>query len=645
MKRTVLKSIAIVLTMVLAMGILNACGSKNVSNEGKGDGLTDLVTWETQAREMETMNILYSQDSTDTNVLCNCIEGLLESDKYGKLVPGIAEKWGTDDNGFTWTFKIRKGVKWVDKDGNEKADCTAQDFITGLEWILNYHKNESANTSMPIELIKGAKEYYEYTKSLSKEEAYALDSAKMLEMVGISAPDDYTLIYTCTSQKPYFDTVAVYNCLYPAPKALIDELGVDGFRAVNHEQLWYNGPYRLTEYINGNQKVLTKNDSYWDKDCKLFNTVTIKMVESLDAAFLLYQSGELDQIDLTQSNLKIIYDNKDNEFYNQLVEKMPKNRPYQFHWNYSKNKENGDPDTNWNTAIANLAFRQSLYYGLDLTEYFKRVNDINPYTCEYNTYTINGLCYLSDGTEYTDLVKQELGLKKSDGKSMARLDLSKAEALKKQAVEELTAKGVTFPVEFDYYIQASNQTAADNAVVLQNIFSNALGGDYIKLNVKTYVSSASKEVFQPKLESFQIAGWMADYGDPQNYLGQETYGEDNAYYSTHLSNINDVTDPDLIATLKEYTKMVNEANSINDNMDERYKAYAKAEACLLENAITMPAYIEVAWQLTRVNDYTKINAKYGSQTYMYKNWETSKDAYTKEQYERFKSDYESGSKK
>jgi oligopeptide transport system substrate-binding protein len=644
MKRTVSKLIAVVLAMALVMSTLSACGSKNAS-KGSGKELTDLVTWETQAREMETINILYSQESVDSNVLCNCVEGLLESDSYGKLVPGIAEKWGTEDNGLTWTFNIRKGVKWVDKDGNVKADCTAQDFITGLEWILNYYKNESANTSMPIELIKGAKEYYEYTKSLSKEEAYALDSSKMLEMVGISAPDDYTLKYTCTSQKPYFDTVTVYSCLFPASKALIDELGVDGFRGMTYDKLWSNGPYRLTEFISGNEKVLTKNDSYWDKDCKLFNTVTIKMVESLDSAFLLYQSGELDTVDLTQANLKTIYENKDNEFNNQLVEKMPKNRPYQFHWNYSKKNADGTADTNWNTAIANLAFRQSLYYGLDLTEYFKRTNDINPYECEYNTYTINGLCYLSDGTEYTDLVKKELGLKESDGKSMARLDKTKADALKKQAMEELKAKGVTFPVEFDYYIQSSSQTAADNAVVLQNIFKNTLGEDYIKLNVKTYVSSVSKEVFQPKLESFQIAGWGADYGDPQNYLGQETYGQDNAYYSTHLSNINEVTDPDLIATLKEYTKMVNDANAINDDLDARYKAYAKAEAYLIENAITMPAYIEVSWQLTHVNDYTKLNAKFGSQSYMYKNWETSEDGYTKDQYEQFKTDYANGSSK
>lgn len=644
MKRTVSKMLAIVLAMVLAMGTLSACG-KNGAKGNTGKELTDLVTWETQAREMETQNILYSQNASDLNVLCNLVEGLLEVDNYGKLAPGIAEKWETNDNGLTWTFHLRKGVKWVDVDGNEKADCTAQDFLTGLEWVLNAAKNEANNTSMPIELIKGAEDYYEYTKALSKEEAYALDTTKMLEMVGVSAPDDYTLVYTCTTQKPYFDTVATYNCLYPAPKALIDELGVDGFRAVEYKQLWYNGPYRMTEYIHQNQKVLTKNDKYWDKDAKLFNTVTIKMVESLDAAFLLYQSGELDTVDLTQANLTTINNDKNNEFHNQLVEKRPTKYSYQFHWNFNKNKEDGTPDTNWNTAIANKAFRQSLYFGLDLTEYYKRTNDINPYNCDNEAYTMEGLVYMADGTEYTQYVKDLLGLKKPDGKSMARYDKSKAETLKKQAMTELAAKGVTFPVEFDYYISGSSQTAADTAVVLQNIFKNCLGEDYVKLNVKTYTSSLTKEVRNPRLQSFMINGWGADYGDPQNYLGQETYGEDNAYYAQYYSNINDATDPDLIAAYKEYTQMVNKANAINDDLDARYKAYAEAEAFMLENVFTMPASIEVAWQLTRINDYTKPNGMFGCQNYMYKNLETSVDAYTTEQYEKIKADYEKGASK
>ena len=64
-----------------------------------------------------------------------------------------------------------------------------------------------------------------------------------------------------------------------ARQAQLDEMGVDGFLAQTPETMWYSGPYRITEYIMNNTKTLTKNESYWDKDCTLFDTVTIRMLE------------------------------------------------------------------------------------------------------------------------------------------------------------------------------------------------------------------------------------------------------------------------------------------------------------------------------------------------------------------------------
>ena len=668
MRKTVTKLVSLLLAATLVLG---GCGSKTTTGQestvagteattgssttGGTDATTaapktesdvepikDLVTYQTLANELQTFNVLNSQSQQDTDVLTNCVEGLLFADNRGKLIPALAETWGTEDDGLTWTFHLRKDVKWVDVNGNEKADCTAQDFITGLEWILNYHKNQSANTSMPMELIKGAAEYYAYTKDLSKEEAYALDNTKFLEMVGIQAPDDYTLVYTCTSPKPYFDTVMIYNCMYPAPQALIDELGVDEFFACNNETMWYNGCYTITSYIQGNEKVFTKNPLYWDKDCTLFDTVTVKMLESADVAFQLYQSGEIDNVNLTESNLKTIYESESNPFHDQLVEKRPTKYSFQFHFNYDKHNSDGTLDTNWNTAVANDAFRLSWYYGLNLTEYYKRTNAINPLKCESNSYTMKGLVYTTDGTDYTTLVTDQLNLKPYDGQNMQRYDKEKGEAYKKQAMEELAAKGVTFPVGVDYYISASNQTALDTATVLKQVFSDCLGDDYVVLNIKTYVSSLAKEVRDPRLQSIAVTGWGADYGDPMNYLSQVTYGGDNAYLSTKYSNVNDATDEHLIQLYQEFTDMVTEADKINDDMDKRYKAFADAEVFMLENGFVVPLYFDIGWELTHINDYTKSNAMYGCQTNKYKNWETSKEAYTTEQYDAIAEAFESG---
>ena len=147
--------------------------------------------------------------------------------------------------------------------------------------------------------------------------------------------------------------------------------------------------------------------------------------------------------------------------------------------------------------------------------------------------TIENGVFTSNGTEYTELVREKLGLAEENGETQVRLDAEKFAALKAQAMEELTALGVTFPVEIDYYISASSQTALDSANVLANVFSNSLGDDYVKLNICTYVSSFSQEVRNPRLFSISINGWGADYKDPQNFLGQITYGDPNAYYSNY----------------------------------------------------------------------------------------------------------------
>ena len=613
--------------------------------ESQGEAIEDLVIARLSTAEMQTFNILYSQTMEDFANLCNMVDSLMEIDNYSRIVPCIAESYTTNEDKSVWTFQIRDGVKWVDVNGNEKADCTSQDFATAMEWILNFHKNESSQTSDFLIMLEGANEYYEYTKTLSEEEAFALtaeEGSVFKEMVGVETPDANTLIYRCIGSRPYWDSLS--TCLWPMSQAMVDELGGPaGVKAMNNENMWYNGCYTMTSYIQGNEKIFTKNPLYWDQECELFNTVTVKMVESNDTMYQLYQSGEIDTVTLTESNLKTIYDDPENPYHDYLVEN-PATGTYQIHFNYDKHLEDGTPDVNWNTAIANEAFRLSWYYGLDLTEYWKRTNSINPLSCENEFYSMTGLAYTSDGTDYTELVRQELGLPEIDGQTVARLDADKAEQYKQQAIEELTALGVTFPVEMDLYITANNQTVMDHARVLQQVYSDCFGDDYIKLNIKSYVSNLISEVLTPKLHSFYEDSWVPDYGDPKTFLDQEVMGSDSAFYANILTNINSVEESeatkDLLETYRTFTDMVDQASQIYDDNDKRLQAFAEAEAYMIENALVIPSYYPVSLCLTKIDPYSTVNAIFAWQNGKMKNWETNADGYTTAEIEAIKAEYE-----
>ena len=633
------------LSLVLALAML-----LSVASIASADELTNLNTYETKARELETWNIHYSQAAADLNVLCNLIDGLLTNDNHGNLKLNAAKSYETPDGGKTWIFTLNEGMTWFNKDGEVQADVKASDWATGLEWVLNYAKNDSYNVSMPAEMIAGANEYYEYTQQLTGEDNSGADEAKALtadegskfaEMVGIVCDDEAgTITYTLVDALPYFPSVATYNCLYPLSAEMIEELGVDGYRDVTWEDMWYSGAYTVTYFENQNQKVLTKSPNYWnDANCKRFDTVTIKMVESVSVAYQLFDQGELDHVSLEQATLQEIYEDSANKYNANLVEARPTKYSYQIHLNYNKNLEDGEtPDVNWNTAIANENFRKSLYYGLDLTNYLARTNAINPLSCQNFCYTGNGVSFTSDGTDYTTLVLKELGMEYTTD-SYSRLDAAAAADYKAKAIEELTAKGVTFPVEFDYYIKGDSDVAAQTAKVLENIFSECLGDDYVKLVTKTYISSLANEVRKPRVASFFINGWGADFADPVNFLGQETYNDPQAYYANNYSNCNDNDDPDLIAAYQEFTDLVVAAKAITDDMDARYAAFAKAEACFLNHALVIPCSYEVGWELTKINNYSKVYSMYGMQSYRYVDWETSTEPYTTEQMEALAAAY------
>ena len=643
-----------------AASLLAACGEKsnNTGNGAAASGaaapnstgatpLKEFISFESGNRELESWNMLYTQKAEDANVVTNLWDGLLSFDRYGKVVPAIASSWEHNEDATVWTFHLRDDVDWVDCNGEVKAHLTSKDFLVGFEWVMNAIKNEANNTSMPNDTIVGAYEYYELTKEAGDAAADMTYEDMLAAGVGIEAPDDYTLVFTCPSACPYFDTVAAYNSFYPVAPALIEELGVDGFRSCDNTTMWYNGPYVVEEYIQGNTKSYIPNPNYYDAaNVSRFERFTVTMISDGSISLQLYQNRELDEVDLGESNITTIQSDPSNEYNQQLCEKRAKKFSYCFIFNYDKKNTDGTPDENWNKAIANKAFRQCFSKGMVLNKFFARYNPINPLKCEKDFFTMKGLCYTSDGTDYTNLVAKEMGLdgEAYDGKTMKRLRANNGDIteLKKQAMEELSAIGVTFPVHCSYYILAGSTSALDSATVLKQCFTDSFGDDFIVLDINTFVSSTMKEVVAPKLQSFVHMGWGADFGDPINFLTQIIVHDDNAYYSCNMTNIAGIVNngpasyqTELVAAYEKFTDLVNEGRAIVDDTDARYAAFAKAEAYFLDENLIFPTVYDITWCLTHVNEYSKINAMYGPCNYKAVNWETSEEAYTTEQYDAF----------
>ena len=648
-----------------AASLLAACGEKsnNTGNGAAASGaaapnstgatpLKEFISFESGNRELESWNMLYSQRAEDANVVTNLWDGLLSFDCYGKVVPAIASSWEHNEDATVWTFHLRDDVDWVDCNGEVKAHLTSKDFLVGFEWVMNAIKNEANNTSMPNDTIVGAYEYYELTKEAGDAAADMTYEDMLAAGVGIEAPDDYTLVFTCPSACPYFDTVAAYNSFYPVAPALIEELGVEGFRSCDNTTMWYNGPYVVEEYIQGNTKSYIPNPNYYDAaNVSRFERFTVTMISDGSISLQLYQNRELDEVDLGESSITTIQSDPSNEYNQQLCEKRAKKFSYCFIFNYDKKNTDGTPDENWNKAIANKAFRQCFSKGMVLNKFFARYNPINPLKCENDFFTMKGLCYTSDGTDYTNLVAKEMGLdgEAYDGKTMKRLRANNGDIteLKKQAMEELSAIGVTFPVHCSYYILAGSTSALDHATVLKQCFTDSFGDDFIVLDVNTFVSSTMKEVVAPKLQSFTHMGWGADFGDPVNFLTQIIVHDDNAYYSCNMTNIAGIVNngpasyqTELVAAYEKFTDLVNEGRAIVDDTDARYAAFAKAEAYFLDENLIFPTVYDITWCLTHVNEYSKINAMYGPCNYKAVNWETSEEAYTTEQYDEFASAFD-----
>ncbi len=660
------KALALLLAAVLAFGLVG-CGSTSTDTEssevqagdqtdsgkdtttvtaadgsevvtvvttGEGKEITDLV----QASSWGVRTWCIFNNNNKPGIYINFIDPLVTADEYNNPTPCLAESWSPNADETVWTFNLRQGVQWVDYEGNVKGEVTSEDWLYGLEWVLNFWKNDSYQTTLPMSIISGAKEYYEYTQSLPEEEAWALGVDKMQEMVGIETPDDYTIVYTCINPCAYFDSLATSVFLYPLAKGQLDEVGVKNYKSINPYQLWCCGPYVIESYTDDNYWTIVPNESYWDESCEVFDSVTIIKVESTDVSWELFQSGDLNYpIDLSTSTINMISADPTNPWHDYLAKKADTGVSWGLFFNYAKNNLDGTVDTAWNTAVANENFRQCFYYGLDLYNFLALIDPVDPESAARGTMTVYGLSTLSDGTDYTSLVYDMIDYHPFEDYS--RQDLDKLANYKAAAMEELSAQGISFPIHMDMW-SASTQSDVDKFTILKEIFEDYLGTDFVEIDLHTYITNKTSEVYNTSYFSIELQGYGALFSDPLTFLNQMCSDMNgNGEWADLYGHISDCTNGEVVALFDEFTSMVRTADAISGDHDARYQALAETEAFALQHALCIPTHTPATREITPINTYSKIAAINDSQSTRYVNWETNSDYFTAEEIELLRNAY------
>ena len=187
------KVVALAGVTLLASGVLAACSSSGSS--AKGEKVFSYM-YET---DPDSLNYLTTGKAAVTNITNNVVDGLLENDRYGNLVPSMAEDWSVSQDGLTYTYTIRKDAKWYTAEGEEYADVKAKDFVTGLKYAAD---QKSDGLYLVQESIKGL-------------DAYVKGEIKDFAEVGIKAIDDYTVQYTLNKPESFWNSKTTMGVLAP----------------------------------------------------------------------------------------------------------------------------------------------------------------------------------------------------------------------------------------------------------------------------------------------------------------------------------------------------------------------------------------------------------------------------------------------
>lgn len=515
----------------------------------------------------QTWDALATSRSADSEAIVNTYDGLVEYDNENEIKPALAESWEVSEDGKTYTFHIRQGAKWVDAQGREVADVKADDFVAGMQHMLD---------------AGGGLEYLVENIIVNALEYNTGDVTDFAE-VGVKATDDNTVVYTLCQPTSYFITMLGYNVFAPMSRTYFESkggvFGKDDYKAAvdagtmkygqTVNDIAYCGPYTVTNHTAENTIVFEANPTYWNKDNITIKTLTWKFNDGQDPtkAYEDTKAGTLDGCGLSSASLEACKADGNFEKYctvsdtdaTSFVLFLNLNRNAYANFNdetKAVSTMTDDQKKRTDAAMLNVHFRRAIGMGLDIATYNGQVvgeelklNSVrNSYTPgnfvaleEDVTIEINGESKtFAKGTYYGEIMQAQIdadGVKikvwdaenqTSDGFAGWHNPANAYEELQ-QAITELKEFGVEIskdnPIVMDLPYYSGADVYTNRAQTLKQSVEEALQGCVVVNLVSCadakewyyagYYTESGKDA---NYTLYDVSGWGPDYGDPATYL-------------------------------------------------------------------------------------------------------------------------------
>lgn len=268
------------------------------------------------------------EDVSGAEVVRDLFEGLYNQDATGGNVPGVALSHTVSADNMTYTFTLREDAKWSDG-----KPVTAGDFVYAWQRAVD------------PEL---ASPYAWYMELMSLENgAEIIAGEKPITDLGVSAPNDTTLVVQLSQPLPYFDKMVSHATTFPSPKWAIEEHGAEWTRP---GKIVSNGAYVLTEHVLKERSVRERNAMYWDNDGTVLDKVVTLNIGDEAQGLTRWRAGEVDRTEIPAGQYPSLKEEFPAEAY-----ALPRLCNYYFTFNLDSGPE----------AFKDVRVRQALAYALD----------------------------------------------------------------------------------------------------------------------------------------------------------------------------------------------------------------------------------------------------------------------------------------